>query len=91
MLDMLGYFEPADRRTQLDTLNTFTCFSSCCFSVKVQALRAIGYFSPFLSKKGKTQLWATVYERLGGHVNGCKSKKAPSPDACCPAKGGEWN
>ena len=51
MLDMLGYFEPTDRRTQLDTLNTFTCFSSCCFSVKVEALRAIGYFSPFLSKR----------------------------------------
>ena len=51
MLDMLGYFEPADERIQLDTSNTFTSFSSCCFSVKVEALRAIGYFSPFLSKR----------------------------------------
>ncbi|HJT60000.1 MAG TPA: hypothetical protein VJ761_26055, partial [Ktedonobacteraceae bacterium] len=48
MLNMLGYFAPASERMQLsEALN----FSSCAFSVKIEALRSIGNFSPFLSKR----------------------------------------
>lgn len=48
MLNMLGYFAPASERMQLSAaLN----FSSCAFSVKIEALRGIGNFSPFLSKR----------------------------------------
>lgn len=45
---MLGAFAPGGQRAQLDES---TSFSSSAFSVKVEALRAIGYFSPFLSKR----------------------------------------
>lgn len=48
MLDMLGYFVPASERTRLSAP---TSFSSSCFSIKVEALRSVGYFSPFLSKR----------------------------------------
>ncbi len=48
MLDMLGHFAPTCERAQLDAP---TSFSSSCFSVKIGALRATGYFSPFLSKR----------------------------------------
>ncbi len=47
LLEMLGYFAPARVRTQLAKP---TSLSSCNFSVKIEALRAIGYFSPLLSK-----------------------------------------
>ena len=47
LLEMLGYFAPARVRTQLEKP---TSLSSCNFSVKIEALRAIGYFSPLLSK-----------------------------------------
>ncbi|HLH62518.1 MAG TPA: glycosyltransferase [Ktedonobacteraceae bacterium] len=48
MLEMLGYFAPASERIQLaETQN----FSSCGFSVKIEALRATGNFTPFLSKR----------------------------------------
>ncbi len=48
MLDILGHFAPASERTRLSAP---TSFSSSCFSVKVEALRAVGYFSPFISKR----------------------------------------
>ncbi|HLX55825.1 MAG TPA: glycosyltransferase, partial [Ktedonobacteraceae bacterium] len=48
MLDMLGSFEPAYERAKLSAP---TSFSSSCFSVKIESLRATGYFSPFLSKR----------------------------------------
>jgi glycosyltransferase involved in cell wall biosynthesis len=48
MLDTLGYFSPAGERVRLDPPDSF---SSCCFSIKVEALRAVGSFSPFLSKR----------------------------------------
>ncbi len=48
MLDMLGYFAPASERLQLSETQNF---SSCGFSVKIEALRAIGNFSAFLSKR----------------------------------------
>ena len=48
LLDMLGYFAPTVGRTQLQK---GTSFSSSSFSVKIDALRSIGYFSPFLSKR----------------------------------------
>src|SRR5579864_3887536 len=46
--DTLGYFVPAGQRTHL---NAPDAFSSACFSIKVEALRSIGSFSPFLSKR----------------------------------------
>src|SRR5258708_7351684 len=48
MLDLLGYFAPAPTRVALPE---GTYFSSSSFSVKIEALRRIGYFSPFLSKR----------------------------------------
>lgn len=48
MLNLLGYFAPSPTRTQL---REDTYFSSSSFSVKIEALRSIGYFSPFLSKR----------------------------------------
>ncbi len=51
MLDTLGYFSPAEHRTRLDPPASF---SSSGFSVKVEALRAAGAFSPFLNKRQKT-------------------------------------
>ncbi len=48
LLEMLGYFAPSYTRMPLpETLN----FSSCNFSVKMEVLRAVGSFSPFLSKR----------------------------------------
>lgn len=48
MLDLLGHFAPAPTRIPLPE---GTYFSSSSFSVKIEALRSIGYFSPFLSKR----------------------------------------
>jgi GT2 family glycosyltransferase len=48
LLDMLGYFAPTPSRMQLQE---GTSFSSSNFSVKIEALRSVGYFSPFLSKR----------------------------------------
>src|SRR5438094_2753472 len=48
LLDMLGYFAPAPNRAQLQE---DISFSSSSFSVRIEALRSIGYFSPFLSKR----------------------------------------
>ncbi len=48
LLEMLGYFAPSDTRIQLKDIPGF---SSSSFSVKIEALRNIGYFSPFLSKR----------------------------------------
>jgi glycosyltransferase involved in cell wall biosynthesis len=48
LLEMLGYFAPSYTRMPLpEILN----FSGCNFSVKMEVLRAIGSFSPFLSKR----------------------------------------
>ena len=59
MLDMLGHFEPARERAKL---NAPTSFSSSCFSVKIEALRAIGCFSPFLSKRDNLPASADVQD-----------------------------
>ena len=59
MLDTLGYFAPASERAQL---NAPTSFSSSCFSVKIEALRATGYFSPFLSKRDNLPASAGVQD-----------------------------
>ena len=48
LLAMLGYFAPSSQRVQLEAGKSF---SSCNFSVKIEALRDIGFFSPFLSKR----------------------------------------
>jgi glycosyltransferase involved in cell wall biosynthesis len=48
LLDMLGHFAPSSTRMQLPE---GASFSSCNFSVKIEALRHSGYFSPFLSKR----------------------------------------
>jgi GT2 family glycosyltransferase/glycosyltransferase involved in cell wall biosynthesis len=47
LLETLGYFAPSRVRMQLEGS---TSFNGCNFSVKIEALRAIGYFSPLLSK-----------------------------------------
>ncbi|MDQ6660150.1 MAG: glycosyltransferase [Chloroflexota bacterium] len=47
LLDMLGYFAPFPGRTQLQAPMSF---GSSNFSVKIDALRRIDYFSPLLSK-----------------------------------------
>ncbi len=48
LLDMLGHFAPGTERRQLQERE---CLSSSSFSVKIEALRGIGYFSPFLGKR----------------------------------------
>lgn len=48
LLDMLGYYAPSPQRIPLEVGKSF---SSCNFSVKIEALRDIGFFSPFLSKR----------------------------------------
>lgn len=48
LLDVLGFFAPYDRRAQLPPN---TSFSSSCFSLKMEVLRALGPFQPFLSKR----------------------------------------
>ena len=48
LLDLLGYFAPAKTRMMLPQAVNF---SSCCFSVRIDALQAIDAFSPFLSKR----------------------------------------
>ena len=48
LLDMLGYYAPAPTRLQLQEGESF---SSSNFSVRIEALRSIGSFSPFLSKR----------------------------------------
>jgi GT2 family glycosyltransferase len=48
LLEMLGHFAPSYIRMPLpEALN----FSSCNFSVKMEVLRAVGPFSPFLGKR----------------------------------------
>jgi len=59
MLDMLGNFEPAHERVKLSAP---TSFSSSCFSVKIESLRANGYFSPFLSKRDNLPASAEVQD-----------------------------
>lgn len=59
MLDMLGHFEPASKRAKLSAP---TSFSSSCFSVKIEALRATGCFSPFLSKRDNLPASAEVQD-----------------------------
>jgi glycosyltransferase involved in cell wall biosynthesis len=48
LLDMLGYYAPSPIRIQLPRGSSF---SNSNFSVRIEALRSIGYFSPFLSKR----------------------------------------
>jgi glycosyltransferase involved in cell wall biosynthesis len=59
MLDMLGYFAPTGERAKL---NAPASFSSSCFSVKIEVLRATGYFSPFLSKRDNLPASAEVQD-----------------------------
>ncbi len=48
LLGLLGYFAPSLTRTPLpETIH----FSNCGFSVKIDALRSVGNFAPFLSKR----------------------------------------
>src|SRR6266700_3247574 len=64
MLHLLGYFAPFKTRTQL---KEEMCFSSTSCSVRMSALRSIGYFSPFLSKRQHLPANAEVddlYQRL---------------------------
>lgn len=68
MRDTLGYFAPAEHRVRL---NPPESFSSACFSIKVEALRAAGSFSPFLSKRPDLPASMEVHDlcqRL--HANG---------------------
>jgi GT2 family glycosyltransferase len=53
LLETLGYYAPANVRTQLEDP---VGFSSSNFSIKIEALRAIGSFSPLLSKRFNTPL-----------------------------------
>lgn len=48
LLDMLGHYAPSSTRMQLPPGSSF---SNSNFSVRIEALRSIGYFSPFLSKR----------------------------------------
>lgn len=48
LLETLGYFSPRSTRCELPPEEYF---ASCAFSVKREILRAINYFSPFLSKR----------------------------------------
>lgn len=48
LLDLLGYFAPAQTRTRLLAPNAL---SSCCFSARFAVIRAVGGFSPLLSKQ----------------------------------------
>ena len=53
LLETLGYFAPSRVRMQLEGS---TSFNGCNFSVKIETLRDIGYFSPLLSKSPNTPL-----------------------------------
>jgi glycosyltransferase involved in cell wall biosynthesis len=48
LLDMLGQYAPSSTRMQLPPGSSF---SNSNFSVRIEALRSTGYFSPFLSKR----------------------------------------
>jgi glycosyltransferase involved in cell wall biosynthesis len=70
MLTLLGYFAPAPARARL---RPGAAFSSCCFSVTIEALHSSGYFSPVLSKRRDMQARMEVQdlcERLqqAGHA-----------------------
>ena len=56
LLELLGYFAPATTQTEVRT------FASTNFSVKIEALRAIGYFSPFISKRLEMPASIEVHE-----------------------------
>src|SRR5579863_3618437 len=57
--ELLGYFAPASKRIQLPVGSHF---SNCNFSVKIDALRSIGYFTPFLSKRRHLPASLEVYD-----------------------------
>ncbi len=59
LLETLGYYAPANVRTQLEEP---AGFSSSNFSIKIEALGAIGSFSPLLSKRFNTPLRMEVYD-----------------------------
>ncbi len=59
LLEVLGYFAPTKERTRLEAP---TSFSSSNFSVKIQALRAIGGFSPLFSKRLNMPLSLETYD-----------------------------
>ena len=48
LLDLLGYFAPAQTRMQVQESLSF---SGCNFSVRLEVLQALGTFSPFLTKR----------------------------------------
>lgn len=48
LLETLGQFAPSSHRIQMAP---GAVFASCAFSVKLEALRSINYFSPLLSKR----------------------------------------
>lgn len=57
MLDVLGYFAPAQTRVRLPAPQDM---SSCNFSIKRDVFRAIGFFSPLLSKHATSPLGMEV-------------------------------
>ncbi len=59
LLGVLGYYAPALERTRLEGP---AGFSSSNFSVKTEALQAVGYFSPLLSKRRNMPLSTEVYD-----------------------------
>jgi GT2 family glycosyltransferase len=59
LLETLGYYAPANVRTQLEEP---AAFSSSNFSIKIEALGAIGSFSPLLSKRFNMPLRMEVYD-----------------------------
>ncbi|SRR5579884_1035106 len=72
LLDLLGYFAPSQQRMRL-RVEEWGNFSSCCFSVKIEALRRAGSFAPFLSKRRQWPTNLAVYDlcrRL--HAAGCQ-------------------
>ncbi len=68
LLDTLGYFSPASTRLRLSPTQEVR---SCNFSLKRDLFRAIGFFSPLLSKRSSSPLHMDVVDlcrRL--HANG---------------------
>jgi len=61
-----------------------------CISMK----SSISHCERLVCRNGKTPLWVTVFEKMGGHVKSCPRKacpKAPSPETKAPARDGTWD
>ena len=56
--------------------------------------KSVSHCERRVCRNGKTPLWVTVVEKLGGHVKSCPRKvnrKAPSPDTSAPRKDDGWD